>query len=400
MAKRVKAVAAEENVSDLMPTPLKKNPRLAAFEKAASTFEGFKPASQILTKVRAVPTRFVSFDKGTRVKGLPLQRVIIVTGESAEGKTMFQLGCEDSFIDKCHFVLHVDAEMTTPITWCTKLMGEHAKSPGYYGLRPSTYEQASDRVRAFMNQVGELRAKGKVPDDTAGFVGVDSINRLAPKRLLDKLLKEGAEDAGLDGMGGAAGRYKAALNNQWIAELIPLAHDTNCAVMIIVREYENQNASTWDRQHQTQNTKQLSGGYSVKYDSSMTIIVSRESYLTVGSGDKKEIIGERHKVLIKKSKVGGLDEKVTETYFHTSNGRFVMEGFDRARDVLELAREMKIVDGDVSLSFNGERLGNGENQCVRKLSESPELLVEMEERVRAGIVAEGDAPEEEDHESE
>jgi RecA/RadA recombinase len=386
-----KSKKKEAEVSELVPpAPAKRNERLIAFEKAAKLFEDFKPASQVLTKVRAVPTRFVSFDKGSRVKGLPLQRVIIVTGESAEGKTIYQLGIEDSFIEKCHFVFHVDAEMTTSTTWCTKLMGEHAKSPGYYGLRPSSYENASDRVRAFMNQVGELRAKGKVPEDTAGFVGVDSINRLMPTRLLEKLLKDGSEEAGLDGMSGAAGRYKAALNNQWIAELIPLSHDTNCTVMIIVREYENQNASTWDRQHQTRNTKTLSGGYSIKYDSSMTLIVSRDSYIYNGSGDKKETIGERHKVQIKKSKVGGLDDKVTETYFHTSNGKFTPEGFDRARDVLELAREMKIVTGDGVLSFNGERLGNGENQSVRAIYDKPGVLEEMEARVRAGIVGEDD----------
>src|SRR5205814_10673608 len=65
----------------------------------------------------AVPTRFIQFDHSTRVGGLPIERFMLMHGPSGLGKTEMAIGLEDSFLERDHFVFHVDSERTTPITW-------------------------------------------------------------------------------------------------------------------------------------------------------------------------------------------------------------------------------------------------------------------------------------------
>jgi recombination protein RecA len=108
---------------------------------------------------------------------------------------------------------------------------------------------------------------------------------------------------------------------------------------------------------------------------------------------KRDVYGEKIKVSIWKTKVESKDAKHALAYFHTSNGRLVPEGFDRARDVLELAKSYSIIDVAGSwYSYNGKRLGQGENNVVVKLSEDHDLRNHIEEACRAEFVPEDVIP--------
>ena len=60
--------------------------RLAQLTRAASAFKGFRPASEVLTVVRAVPTCFIQVDHATRVDGWPIERFTMGHGPSNHGK--------------------------------------------------------------------------------------------------------------------------------------------------------------------------------------------------------------------------------------------------------------------------------------------------------------------------
>lgn len=374
------------SLADLVPVPTKDG-RLDAMAKVASGMAGWKPARQVLRKVEAVPTIFPQFDRGTRVGGLPIARVTTIHGPSNEGKTIFSIGLELSFLQGYHFVAHVDAEMTTPITWCEKLMAKYADHPGYLASRPSCFEEVDDNVRRFLTNIGEAKAKGIVPKDTSGLVVVDSVKKLVPKNLLKNLLKEGASKAGMDGMRGRGAQMKAALNAQWLDELVPLLHDTNCAILLIARESEDPGADAMDKKFGRD--YKIGGGKAIIYDASIVARIERDRWLYQGSEEVKNIIGERHSVQVWKTKVAGKEDRTVDTYFHTSNGTFVPEGFDHARDVLEIAREMEIVKTEGSWLHWGNRKWQGENQAVKKLTEAPEVIAELEAKVRSGFVIEG-----------
>lgn len=379
------------NVADLVP--MSQDDRRAAMQKVASEMKGWRPARQVLRKVEAVPTIFLGHDQKIRVGGVPIGRVIMEHGPSGDGKTILALGYELSFLQGNHFVGHVDAEHTTAISWCEKLMAQYADHPGYVAMRPTSFEDTVDAVRSFLDNVGEAKAKGVVPPDTMGIIPIDSIRKLIPKNLLKSLLKDGAGKAGVDGMRGRGAQVRAALNSQWLDELIPHLHDTGCTLLLIARETEDPEADANDRKYGRD--FRIGGGKALIYDSSVVMRVEAAGWIYQGSEEERNVVGQRHRVRIWKTKVAGRDDKVTDWYFHTSNGKLCPEGFDLARDAVEVGREMGIVEEKGAwFAWDGNKW-NGVNQAVVSLNHNPAKLAALQAQIRSGFVIEGQLPEEE-----
>jgi recombination protein RecA len=348
---------------------------------------GWKHAGQVLTEVRAVPTMFPQVDLATRVHGWPTERFCLVHGPSNEGKTAFLLGLLASFLARGHGAAMIDAEKSTPSTWVRQLFGELATAPGFRAFDPPSYEATVDAVRAYCEVIGNARAAGKLDQETTAIVGLDSIRKLVPKRLLETLLKEGADGdeargpggrkkkpAGVDGMSGRAAMYKAALNTAWMDELTVLLKQTGCAMVVIGREYENSDPSDFFGED-----FKLGGGQGLIFESSLRVRVCDR--VPVKDGDR--MVGEQHTIEIRKTKIAHKEEKVPHAHFHTSNGVLVPAGFDRARDVVELGVDCGVIDkAGAWFSFDGERLGQGVNAAVKLLSKMPELLERVEQACR------------------
>ncbi len=358
--------------------------RLDGIMRASKAFNGFRPAHSVLRVVRAVPTRFVQFDHATRVDGLPIERFILLHGPSGEGKTYVSLGLIDSFLALDHYAMLVDAERTTPITWPDQLMGERARHPGFFAVRPKTYEETVQKVRDFVVTLKDQRDKGVIHEDTTALIVVDSLRKLVPANILAKIIKD-TEKHGIDGMGGRAAQIKAAMNAQWLDELIPLLEETRTAFIAIARETDDGDADKWAKM--AGNDFKVGGGKAVYYDASMVIRAERAAYVTDGGDDdgkNKKVFGERHRLTIRKTKVSGHEEKQTSCYFHTSNGVLTPFGFDRARDVIELAERFDIIRSPGSRYVHGDqKLGHGINNAVKNLNGNPEYLKLIEDEVRA-----------------
>lgn len=380
-----------ESAADFADPPLSaRDTGLAAFGEAARRFKTFKPAREVLRRVRAVPTCFVQFDHGVRVGGYPIDRTGVIHGPSSHGKTIYSHGLGLSFLRRNHIYALIDAEMTTPITWLETLLGPYADSAGFIAARPKTYEAAVDDVRRVCSTVVDLRAKGKIAKDTSCLFIVDSIRKLVPEDIVDKIKKFGAEsDKGsVDGFSGRAAQIKAALNAAWLDELVPLMHDAGCAIAFIARE-EDQEPNVGPGQKPKLANEQrykVGGGRALNFDSSMTVRVSRAGFIYMGGEDDKKMIGERHCVDIRKTKVAAKQDRTIRTYFHTSNGEFIPEGFDRARDVVEFAQRVGVVTKPNEKSawlMWGRNRWNGVNSAVRKLTFDVELLDHLEQECRA-----------------
>ncbi len=367
----------EEKLPEVPP----RDSRMNAMAKVAKRFGSMKPAREVFTKVKSVPTRFVQYDRATRVGGHPIERVTLIHGPSNEGKTAFCHGLEASFLERGHFASLVDAEFTTPIDWLVKLMAELADHPAFVGIRPDSYEQTVDAVRDFCTTIAEAREKKEVPLETSGLVVVDSIRKLVPQNIMAKILKEGASTAkgSVDGMGGRAAQIKAALNGAWMDELIPLLYRTQTALVLIARESEDTNADAMDKKFG--NDYKVGGGKAIYFDSSLVVRITAKPIWEGPKGDAVQV-GMRHCCVVKKTKVAAKDNEAY-FFFHTSNGKVVPEGFDRARDVLELAKGYGIlkVSGSWS-SWRGKRW-QGESRAVKSLTGKPEMLAEMENDCRA-----------------
>lgn len=376
MAKRV--VTSQK----VAPAPADTRDRLARMQSVAARFGAWRPAAQVLTRVSSVPTRFVQVDHATRVGGWPIERFVTVHGPSSHGKTLLTHGLGLSFLERGHFYAFVDAEFTTPEDWLVKLMGEHAQHPGFVALRPKSFEETVDAVRAFVETVAAAREKGDVEPDTSALVVVDSMTKLTPDRLLKNILREGAEGkkGSVDGMGGRGAQYKAALTKAWLDELTPLLAHTRASMIGITREADDPDADARDRQFDS--AWRLVGGRALTYDASLVVRVTRDAWLYDGS-EEKRVVGERHRARIWKTKVGGKDGKHTDAYFHTSNGVQAPEGFDRARDVLELAVAAGIVEQSGAWYRWRASKWNGEAKALHAMRERAGVLDEMEAEVRA-----------------
>jgi RecA/RadA recombinase len=395
MGRKVKK--SETVAEDLLSPGREADERLRMMAAVAGEFAegGWRPAPQVLKRVEAVPTIFPSYDYGTRVGGHPLARVTTVHGPSGNGKSYFALGLILSFLRRGHFASLIDSECTTPITWCERIMQEAANLPTYQALRPDSFESAVDSVRMWCEKIGEARDKGRIPADVTGILVVDSIRKLVPKRLTEKLLKAGADGAkggGIDGMNGRAAQYKAALNAAWLDEMVPLLYKTNTTLVLIGRETDDVNADANDKMYG--NDWKLTGGKSLVFEASLLARITRASWNCQGSGDNKKTVGERHRVRIYKSKVEGKADKVIDCHFNTSNGTLTPEGFEPARDLLELGLKFEMITQKGAWLVWGDHKFNGETAFVQQVSESPELMKELDAQVRSGFAVEPEPVEE------
>lgn len=340
----------EESPADFANVPAR-NPAAKVFADIAAASGTFRPARETLTKVRSVPTIFADVDHKLKVSGWPLQRVAVVHGPSAMGKTTFCDGIGLSFILRGHIYAKVDAEFTTPITWLEKTFREHADAGGFLASRPKTYEEAVDGIRRLCEGVAEQREKERIPPETTALVAVDSIRKLQPKDLLKRIERMGAEGekGSVDGYGGGAARLKANLNAAWLDELVPLMYHTGCTIILVGRESDDATASARDRMFG--NDWKLTGGKALYFDSSLVLRISLAGKVREGSGDDADVIGERHLVEIHKTKIAGKVDRVEKCYFHTT-----LDGFDRARDLLRLGEELAVLKRSGSwISFGGKR---------------------------------------------
>ena len=182
-------------------------------------------------------------------------------------------------------------------------------------------------------------------------------------------------------MGGRAAQIKAAMNAAWLDELVPMLEQTQSAFLAITRETDDPNANKFSNED-----FKVGGGKAIYYDSSLVMRVERASFVgekyEEGSKKRPKVYGERHRITIRKTKVSGREDRQTVCYFHTSNGVLVPVGFDRARDVLELAETFGIVQQKGAWLHAKGAKWNGRHQAVKKLTEDVVMLANLEVAVR------------------
>jgi recombination protein RecA len=372
-----------------LPSP-PQDRRSKTLERMASRMQSWRPAREVLKRVRAVPTCFPWLDYATRIGGLPVGRMSVIHGPSSEGKTACALGLGLSFLRRGHFFGYIDAEMTSPITWLEGLMAEHVDSPLLLSLRPKSYEQTVDAVREMLKTIIAAKETGEMPD-AAGIIVVDSLRKLVPEDFLEKIRKFGAQGqrGSVDGMSGMGPAIKAKMNADWFDELTPLLYRADVAMLLIGRESVNRDAvrggPSW----------KLTGGGAVLFEVSLAMRCERD-WVREGAGPDAVILGERHDVSIYKSKVAGKDDREVVWSFHTSNGKLTPEGFDLARDLFELGSQLGVVSTSGSYFGYGGVRWQGKSRAVKRLSDDAELRGKLEAAVRArfdnAVSTEGLAP--------
>lgn len=127
------------------------------------------------------------------------------------------------------------------------------------------------------------------------------------------------------------------------------------------------------------NPETTPGGRALKFFASVRIDVRKGEQLKDGN----DVYGNHVKCKVVKNKVAP-PFRVAE--FDILYGK----GISRSGEVLDLAILMDIIKKSGSwFSYNGDRIGQGKENVRKTLEGNPELLTEIEEKVRAQM---GDAP--------
>jgi hypothetical protein len=131
------------------------------------------------------------------------------------------------------------------------------------------------------------------------------------------------------------------------------------------------------------------GGKAINYDASLTIRILRSGYIGQGEGATREVYGERHKAILRKTKVARKEDRQPVAYFNSSNGMLdgVPAGFDTVRDYFETAIEIGLIEQPSKgrYEFGKVKLGHGEHNVVKRLYAEPALYESIRLAVRDGI---------------
>jgi recombination protein RecA len=289
-------------------------------------------------KVEAIPTGSLALDIATGVGGIPKGKIIEIFGPESSGKTTL--------------ALHVIAEAQKRGGIAVFIDAEHALDPKYaqkigvdvdnlYISQPDYGEQALEIAESLLRS------------GAVDVIVIDSVAALVPK---DELEGE---------IGEAHVGKQARLMAQALRKLKSLAHNANAAVIFINQLREKIGVMFG-------NPETTPGGRALKFFADMRLDVRRVG--DTKEGDNK--VGSRVRVKVVKNK---LAPPFREAEFDMIYG----EGICKLCDLIDTASELGVVKKSGAWYSYGEvRLGQGRDQAKKFLQENPELVQEIEKKVR------------------
>lgn len=289
--------------------------------------------------VETIPTGCLSLDIALGLGGVPRGRIVEIYGPESSGKTTV--------------ALHIVAEVQKRGGIAGFIDAEHALDPVYaknigvdidnlYISQPDNGEQALE--------ITETMVRSGAVD----VVIVDSVAALVPKAEID------------GDMGDSHVGLQARMMSQACRKLTASISKTNCIVIFINQLREKVGVMFGSPETTT-------GGRALKFYSSVRLDVRRIESLKQGG----EVVGNRTRIKVVKNKVA---PPFKEAEFDIMFGR----GISREGDVLDLAVEKKIIQKSGAwFAYKESKIGQGRENSKNYLREHPEILDEVEAKVRA-----------------
>ena len=300
--------------------------------------------------VETIPTGSLSLDIALGLGGVPKGRIIEVYGPESSGKTTV--------------ALHMVAEVQKRGGIAGFIDAEHALDPAYaknigvdienlYISQPDNGEQALE--------ITETMVRSGAVD----IIIVDSVAALVPKAEID------------GDMGDSHVGLQARLMSQALRKLTAAISKSNCIVIFINQLREKVGVMFG-------NPEATTGGRALKFYSSIRLDVRRIEALKQGG----EMVGNRTRIKVVKNKVA---PPFREAEFDIMFGK----GISKEGDVLDLAASVGIVQKSGAwFAYGGDKIGQGRENAKAYLREHPEIMDEIEHKVRVayGLIKE-EAPE-------
>ena len=301
--------------------------------------------------VETVPTGSLSLDIALGLGGVPKGRIIEIYGPESSGKTTV--------------ALHMIAEVQKRGGIAGFIDAEHALDPVYaknigvdidelYISQPDSGDQALE--------ITETMVRSGAMD----IIVVDSVAALVPRQEIE------------GDMGDSHVGLQARLMSQALRKLTPVISKSNCVVIFINQLREKVGVMFG-------NPETTTGGRALKFYASIRMDVRRTETLKQGG----EMVGNRTRIKVVKNKVA---PPFKQAEFDIMFGK----GISKYGDILDLAADADIIHKSGAwYAYNGDKIGQGRENAKTYLSTHPEVMEEIEAKVRAHYKLDGAAGEEE-----
>ena len=289
-------------------------------------------------QVDAIPTGSMTLDLALGIGGVPRGRIVELYGPESSGKTTV--------------ALHIAAEAQKQGGEVAFIDVEHALDPVYaraLGVdidnllvsQPDSGEQALEIAEAL------------VRSGAIDVLVVDSVAAMTTKAEI-----EGE-------MGDSHVGMLARLMSQAMRKLTAIISKSNC-VAIFINQIREKIGVVYG------NPETTPGGRALKFYASVRMEVRKGEAIKDGT----TIIGNRTRVKIVKNKVA---PPFRECEFDILYGK----GISRSGEVLDLAVDLDIINKSGSwFSYEGQRLGQGRDNIKELLQNTPQLMQEVEEKIK------------------
>lgn len=300
-----------------------------------------KLGDKVSVKVDTISSGSLLLDSALGIGGYPKGRVIEIYGPESSGKTTVALhaiasvqkkGCRAAFIDAEHAI---DPEYA-------KRLGVNVEE--LILSQPDSGEQAMEIV--------EILIKSQSVD----LVVVDSVAALVPQAELDGEMSDAQVGA------------QARLMSKALRKITGLLNKSECTIIFINQLREKVGIMFG-------NPETTPGGRALKFYSTIRLDVRKGETIKNGS----EVVGNVVNIKIVKNKVAAP--------FKTASVDLIYgQGICKEAEVLDLASNNDIVKKSGSwYDYNGERIAQGRESAKKYLIEHPDVLSEIENKVREKI---------------
>ena len=296
--------------------------------------------------IPVIPTGILSIDLALGVGGFPRGRVTEIYGPESSGKTTL--------------ALHVIAEAQKQGGNAAFIDAEHALDTAYaqrLGVdvdnllvsQPDFGEQALEITEILMRSGG------------IDIIVIDSVAALVPRAEIDGNV--GDHHVGL----------QARLMSHAMRKFTGVLQRTN-TVLVFINQIRMKIGVMFG------NPETTPGGNALKFYSSLRIDIRRMTQIK----DGQEVVGNRGKVKVVKNKVA---PPFRMAEFDIVYG----EGISKIGDLLDLGVENDIVDKSGAwYSYQDERIGQGRENAKKFLKDHPDMVAEIERKIKLGLGMEVD----------
>ncbi|UNY99662.1 recombinase RecA [Zhouia spongiae] len=317
---------------------------LDKLDKAYGKGAVMKLGDSAVEEVEAIPTGSLALDIALGVGGYPRGRVIEIFGPESSGKTTLTLHAIAEAQKAGGIAAFIDAEHAFDRFYAEKL---GVDIDNLIISQPDHGEQALEI------------ADNLIRSGAIDIVIIDSVAALTPKSEI-----EGE-------MGDSKMGLHARLMSQALRKLTSTISKTKCTVIFINQLREKIGVMFG-------NPETTTGGNALKFYASVRLDIRRSTQIKSADGDAA---GHKTRVKVVKNKVA---PPFRSAEFDIMFG----EGISRVGEILDMGVEYEIVKKSGSwFSYGDTKLGQGRDAVKTLLQDNPELMEELEEKIREALKA-------------